>query len=129
MNISKPAFAKYLFVCENQRADGACCGPEGVHLRETLKKIVKDKGLAERIRVSRSGCLDVCSEGPNILLMPDNIWFKHVEEKDVEEIIKMAKLSSSNAFSPEANPSIGRFASRTNPPQADIGDQPSHDSR
>ena len=56
----------------------------------TLAQVLRDKGLADKVRVSRSGCLDVCSEGPNVLLMPDNIWFKHVEEKDVEAIIKQA---------------------------------------
>ena len=91
MQISKPHFLKYIFVCENKREEGACCGPRGgERLRELLKKAVKERGLADKVRVSRSGCLDVCSEGPNVLLMPDNIWFKHVEEKDVEAIIKQA---------------------------------------
>ena len=93
MNTSKSPFAKYIFVCENQRTEGCCCAPEGVQLRETLKKLVKDRGLAGKIRVSRSGCLDVCSEGPNVLLMPDNVWFKHVGEKDLEEIVERASAS------------------------------------
>jgi len=88
MQSSKPHFLKYIFVCENKREEGACCGPRGgERLREFLKKAVKERGLADKVRVSRSGCLDVCSEGPNVLLMPDNIWFKRVREVDVEEII------------------------------------------
>ena len=55
-----------------------------------MKDAVKNKGLSHRIRVSRSGCLDVCSEGPNVLLMPDNVWFKRVSENDVEKIIREA---------------------------------------
>ena len=90
MKISKPLFSKYIFVCENKREDGACCGPEGIHLRESLKKMVKDKGLMKQIRVSRSGCLDVCSEGPNVLLMPDNVWFSGVAESDLETILQKA---------------------------------------
>ena len=90
MNISKPQFEKYVFVCENHRDEGNCCAPQGFDLREALKKIIKDRGLAKKIRVSRSGCLDVCGEGPNVLLMPDNIWFKHVAEKDIEKIIEKA---------------------------------------
>lgn len=90
MKESKPHFIKYIFVCENKREEGDCCGPRAGRLREILKETLKKRGLSEKIRVSRSGCLDVCAEGPNVLLMPDNIWFKQVEEKDVPEIIKKA---------------------------------------
>ena len=90
MKISKPQFAKYIFVCENERLEGDCCASRGVRLRESLRGIVKDSGFSKEIRVSWSGCLDVCSEGPNVLLMPDNIWFKHVEEKDADVIVQKA---------------------------------------
>lgn len=88
METTFPRFAQYLFVCENEK-DGACCGKRGAMLlREELKKRVKERGLAARVRVSRSGCLDVCDEGPNVLLMPDNIWFKKVGPDNLEEILK-----------------------------------------
>ncbi len=91
MQVSKPKFEKYIFVCENKRADGECCaGKDSERLRELLKQAIQNKGLKGRIRVSRSGCLDVCSEGPNVLLMPDNIWFKEVSQQDIEGIIKTA---------------------------------------
>jgi (2Fe-2S) ferredoxin len=88
---SKPAFQKHLFVCENEREAGACCNPLGAKLRERLKAMVKERGLARTIRVSRTGCLDVCQEGPNVLLMPDNVWFKRVSETDLEEILRVAQ--------------------------------------
>ena len=90
MQAGPPAFKKYIFVCENERAEGDCCGAPAQKLREKLKQLVKDKGIAQKVRVSRSGCLDVCSEGPNVLLMPDNIWFKDVTENDAETILKKA---------------------------------------
>ena len=88
MELSKPAFKKYIFVCENERESGDCCSLQGGKIREILKRSVKEMGLSGEIRVSRAGCLDVCSEGPNVLLMPDDIWFKHVSEKDIPEILK-----------------------------------------
>ena len=90
MEISKPQFRKYIFVCENKRSEGACCAPNGEKIRELLKSAVKQKGLASEIRVSRAGCLDVCQEGPNVLLMPDNVWFKRVKESDVTVILERA---------------------------------------
>ena len=92
MQSSAPRFQKHLFVCENRRDGGkACCAGRGSeNLRELLKNAVKAKGLDKSVRVSRSGCLDVCSEGPNVLLMPDNIWFSHVTEQDLDKILEKA---------------------------------------
>ncbi len=64
--------------------------PAGTKIRELLKEKVKQKGLSKQIRVSRSGCLDVCSEGPNVLVMPDNVWFKKVRIEDADAIIQQA---------------------------------------
>jgi len=83
-------FEKYIFVCENERESGACCNPQGVLIREKLKAAVKSQGLAGKIRVSRAGCLDVCADGPNVLIEPDHLWLKRVSEADVDDIIRRA---------------------------------------
>jgi (2Fe-2S) ferredoxin len=94
MDSSRPEFEKYVFVCVNERppmervsCGGASCGKE---LAATLKKAVKEAGAADKIRVSKSMCLDVCEEGPNILVYPDNVWFKRVSLEDIPAIL--AKL-------------------------------------
>lgn len=87
MHISKPRFQRYLFVCENKRTDAECCAPAGIKIRELLKLEVQKRGLAERIRVSASGCQDVCKDGPNVLLLPNHVWFMHVTDKDVSKIV------------------------------------------
>jgi (2Fe-2S) ferredoxin len=61
------------------------CGKE---LSEKLKEAVKAAGESKRIRVSKSKCLDVCEEGANVLLYPDNLWFKKVEIKDISAILE-----------------------------------------
>ena len=86
-----PKFKKHLFVCENERDAGDCCAVAGKILREKLKERVKECGLSDRVRVGRSGCLDACSEGPNVLLMPDNVWFRGVTVQDVDSILKEAQ--------------------------------------
>ena len=92
MEVSRPRFQKYLFVCENTRADGsACCGAAGASLYLKLKEAAKAAGFAGRVRVSRTGCLDACADGPNVLLMPDNTWFKKVSESDIDSILKRIK--------------------------------------
>lgn len=91
MEIAASKFDKYILVCENERTDGkACCMPQGLHIREALKSLVKSKGLADRIRVSRSGCLDVCADGPSVLIMPDNVRLKAVGQNDIERVLELA---------------------------------------
>jgi (2Fe-2S) ferredoxin len=94
MKTGTPRFQKYLFVCENTRDEGDCCMPEGARLRESLKEAVKRRGLGSRVRVSRSGCLDLCAEGPNVLLMPDNVWFSRVSLSDLEQILHETEKGS-----------------------------------
>jgi len=87
---TNPKFEKYILVCENKREAEDCCGKVGEQIRELLKQEVKSRGLASKIRVSRTGCLDVCSEGPNVLVTPDHIWYKHVNESDIKNIVNEA---------------------------------------
>ena len=92
MESSDPKFEKYVFVCINERPEGerVSCGGTfcGKELSEKLKEAVKAAGQSKRIRVSKSKCLDVCEEGANVLLYPDNLWFKKVEISDIPTILE-----------------------------------------
>ena len=92
MESSKPAFEKYVFVCVNERGPGerVSCGATfcGKELSDKLKEAVKTAGQANRIRVSKSKCLDVCEEGANVLIYPDEVWLKHVELADIPAILE-----------------------------------------
>ncbi len=92
MESTKPAFEKYVFVCTNERAEGerVSCGKSfcGKELHAKLKEAVKQAGLANKIRVSKSGCLDMCEEGANILIYPENLWLNHVELNDISAVLE-----------------------------------------
>lgn len=85
-------YQKTIFVCTNTRADGrvACANPGrgGDTLCEKLKAYVKAAGLKKKVRVARSGCLDLCSQGPNLVVWPEGVWYKEVTEQDLTEIIQ-----------------------------------------
>lgn len=79
-----------VLVCTNKRGPGervscASQGRCGVQLRDKLKDIVAEKGLKGKIRVSAAGCLDLCEEGPNVVISTrtDRIWRKNVSLQDV----------------------------------------------
>lgn len=83
-------FEKIIFVCTNQREEGerVCCQRGGgCELRDTLKAMVKSRQLRAKVRVSQSGCMDRCEDGPNVMVFPDNVWFSRVTASDLESIL------------------------------------------
>ena len=75
-----PKFEKHIFICGNQRPPGnprGCCDPSG--------QVKLQKG---KVRANQSGCLDQCEHGPNLVVYPDAVWYGHVSEADVDEIIE-----------------------------------------
>lgn len=87
---------KIIFVCTNRREPGervCCAGGGGCELRDKLKNMVKQRRLRSKIRVSQSGCMDLCEHGPNIMIFPDNIWLAHVEDSDLDAILDAVSRS------------------------------------
>ena len=85
-------YRKTVFVCTNVRTDGrvACANPGrgGDLLCKKLKEMAKAAGLKGKVRVARSGCLDLCAQGPNLFVYPDGTWHSGVREEDLPEILK-----------------------------------------
>jgi (2Fe-2S) ferredoxin len=82
-------FEKLILVCLNERTDGrACCSHRGsAEVHAALKAWVKSHGLAHRVRVSKSGCLDQCSLGTTVVVMPEFRWYGEVTLEDLDRII------------------------------------------
>ncbi|MDE2511128.1 MAG: (2Fe-2S) ferredoxin domain-containing protein [Elusimicrobia bacterium] len=92
MKTDEIPFRKTVFVCTNVR-DGsrvACGDPErgGLAVCEALKLGVKRLGLKDTVRVARSGCLDLCEQGPNVFLYPGDVWLSEAAPADADEILK-----------------------------------------
>lgn len=86
MNARDLPFKKIVHVCTNCREAGervCCAARDSVAIHADLKQWVKDQKLRRHIRVCKSGCMDRCEEGPNVLLMPDNIWYSGVDQNDL----------------------------------------------
>lgn len=85
-------YQRAVFVCTNRREGGkiACANPGrgGDELCEQLKAYVKEAGLKSKIRVAKSGCLDLCARGPNVFIYPEGAWYGGVTPTDIPELIK-----------------------------------------
>ncbi len=94
MEQSAPPFETMVFVCTHQRAPGervACAndGRDGLKILEGLRKWVQEKGLSGKVRICKSGCMDRCEEGANILIVPPKgqaIWLKNTSKENIESI-------------------------------------------
>jgi (2Fe-2S) ferredoxin len=78
---------KHVFVCTSgdwcPRVDG-----DGLGVHARFKKLVKEAGLGDRVRVNNSGCLDQCGHGPMVVVYPEAVWYWGVQPEDVDEIVR-----------------------------------------
>ena len=83
-------YQKILFVCINRREpQETCCAHRGSEtIASTLKARIKALGLSRVVRVSTSGCQDLCAKGPNVMVFPDYLWYHGVTDQDVDRIVQ-----------------------------------------
>jgi (2Fe-2S) ferredoxin len=79
----------HVLVCTFDRAGErkSCGDEEGVELRAVLKTEVAARGWKKWVRVSQTGCLGKCEEGPNVMLYPSGLWYSHTSLDDVDNIL------------------------------------------
>ncbi|MCW8918829.1 MAG: (2Fe-2S) ferredoxin domain-containing protein [Gammaproteobacteria bacterium] len=81
----------HLFFCVNQREDGGRCCQEcnADALRSYAKKRCKELGIHGhgQVRINSAGCLNRCSEGPVVVVYPEETWYTYVDRADIDEII------------------------------------------
>ena len=44
--------------------------------------------LKGKLRVARSGCMDVCAFGPNMMIWPEGLWYMKVTKEDIPQIVQ-----------------------------------------
>ncbi|MEQ6340824.1 MAG: (2Fe-2S) ferredoxin domain-containing protein [Gammaproteobacteria bacterium] len=85
-------YRHHVFFCTNKREDGsACCQDfDAQAMRDHAKARVKELGLNGKgaVRINNAGCLDRCSEGPVIVVYPEEVWYTYVDKDDIDEIVE-----------------------------------------
>jgi len=76
-------FRSHVLVC-----GGTGCTSNGsTAVIEALEKEIKKNDLEKEICVVKTGCHGLCSEGPIMVVYPDNIFYTKVTPDDVPEIV------------------------------------------
>jgi len=78
-------YEKQIFVCTNDMEGEKCsCGDQkGEEVFCQLRTLAKERGVHPRIRVAQVKCLGKCSDGVNVMIYPDNVWYSEVTTQEV----------------------------------------------
>ncbi|MEQ8757554.1 MAG: (2Fe-2S) ferredoxin domain-containing protein [Coleofasciculus sp. G1-WW12-02] len=79
----------HIFVCSSFRANGdakgVCQKKDSTTLIQYLESEITDRGLDAL--VSPTGCMNLCNNGPVMMVYPDNYWYGNVDEEAIDEIL------------------------------------------
>jgi (2Fe-2S) ferredoxin len=86
--MKKPDY--HILMCNSYRvageAQGACNKKGAASLLQYISEECADRGLD--VAVSTTACLNVCSQGPVMVIHPNNLWYGGVEsEEAVDDIL------------------------------------------
>ncbi|MDD2898042.1 MAG: (2Fe-2S) ferredoxin domain-containing protein [Desulfuromonadaceae bacterium] len=86
-------YVSHVFVCTNDRGgkSRSCSDNNSPLIKSKLKDAVNGNGWKGKVRVSTSGCMGLCANGPNVMIYPQKIWFSEVSPDDVDEIVSAVK--------------------------------------
>jgi (2Fe-2S) ferredoxin len=80
--MKKPTF--HILVCNSYRiagtAQGACNRKNAPQMIQYLTEGAADRGLD--VAVSSTACLNVCAQGPVVVVHPQNVWYGGVDSED-----------------------------------------------
>ena len=74
---------KHLFICNS----GSCTENGAADTTQALRDEIKSCGLHDQIHTSKTLCNGRCDDGPIVIVMPDNLWYKNVSPKVGKKIV------------------------------------------
>ncbi len=78
----------HIFVCASFRgteAKGKCIKKDSLQLISYMQEELVDRGL--NAMVSSTGCLNLCEEGPVMIIYPQAYWYRGVESEEAVDAI------------------------------------------
>jgi (2Fe-2S) ferredoxin len=80
-------FEKLFLVCTGARCNDAERGEErGERIREELKDHNKAMGRKPTVRVCAVSCLDMCDDGPNMVVEPGHHLYSHLNRSSARAV-------------------------------------------
>lgn len=77
---------RHLFLC----TDDKCCSEDrSAKAWKHLKRRLEERGLSEQggVARTRARCLRICTQGPIMVVYPDNVWYGRCDPEVIDRII------------------------------------------
>jgi (2Fe-2S) ferredoxin len=88
--MQKPKY--HVFVCTSSRVNGQqkgyCCSKDSVGIVQAFMEEIEERDLSSEVIITNTGCFGICSQGPVVVVYPENVWYKEVTPEDVPEIVE-----------------------------------------
>ncbi len=92
MKTTKSPYQRMIFVCMNASHEGeqrpVCASASSEAVLKTLKEEIKKRGLQGKVRALKSGCLDLCEKGPNLIVYPEGTLHTGVSSQNIPQLIE-----------------------------------------
>lgn len=80
---------KHILVCENVD----CASRGSIALVSKMRNLIKKCGMQADFKITRTSCMGRCGEGPTVVVYPDGIWYRNVQEEDAETLVNQHLLN------------------------------------
>lgn len=82
----------HVFLCTSCRPNGTqngmCAKRGSPALLEKLMMEVEDRELTGDVMINNTGCFGICQNGPVMVVYPEGIWYRELDETKIEEIVE-----------------------------------------
>ncbi len=65
-----------------------CTAGDSAVLMTRLEEKLAAEGLADQVKVVKTGCFGFCQKGPIVAVYPDRIYYTHVKPEDADRIVE-----------------------------------------
>ncbi len=76
-------YCSHVLVCGGT----GCTSSHSAEIIAEFEKEIAEKGLADEIKVIRTGCFGLCALGPIVVVYPEGAFYSQIKVEDVSEIV------------------------------------------
>ncbi|HAM69489.1 MAG TPA: NADH-quinone oxidoreductase subunit F, partial [Ruminococcus sp.] len=76
-------YEKHILMCGGT----GCTSSGSMKMADELERLLKEKGLTEKVFVVRTGCFGLCERGPIMIVYPEGSFYTHVTMDMIPRIV------------------------------------------